>query len=178
MRNREVEVDLTLRERLVMSDGRISWPWRRQPGESRQAFAAFEVYRDGATRGARSIRRSARKLGKSRQLLERWSVRWRWVERCDKYDFAVHRLRWARHAEEVAERAAQEAREREAARFAPFYEDLRAAALVLPLGDLMELLRWEGLGEGGTETTPIRGDAPDPRLGGRTTGDERAPRGR
>ena len=157
--------------------GRVAWPWRRQPGESRQAFAAFEVYRDGAVRGRRSIRRTARKLGKSRQLLEKWSVKWRWVERCDRFDFAVYRLHWARRMEEAIECARHEVREREAAKFAPFYEDLRAAALVLPLGDVIELIGWERLGGRGTETAPKQGNALDPRLGGRTAGAGQASRG-
>jgi hypothetical protein len=119
----------------------------------------------------------ARNLGKSRQLLERWSVKWRWVERCDRYDFAVHRLRWACHMEVVAERARQEAQEREAARFAPFYDDLLAAALSMPLGDLIELIGWERLGKRGTEAAPKQEDALDPWLGRRTAGDDRASHG-
>ena len=161
----------------MKSAGSVAWPWRRQSGESRQAYQAFEVYRDTPIRGRRSIRRTGHKLGKSRQLLERWSVKWRWVERCDRYDFAVHRLRWARHMEEVAECARQEAQEREAAKFAPFYDDLRAAALLMPLGDLIELIGWERLGKRGTEAAPKQEDALDPWLGGRTDGDDRASHG-
>ena len=158
----------------MRSGGSVAWPWRRQSGESRQAYQAFEVYRDTPIRGGRSLRRTARKLGKSRQLLERWSVKWRWVERCDRYDFALDRLRVARHVAELCDRAAREAREREAAKFAPFYDDLRAAALLLPSGDLIELIRWQRLGERGTETTPKQGDALDPWLGGKVTGTDRA----
>ncbi len=150
-------------------DGRIAWPWRRQPGESRQAFAAFEVYRDGAIRGVRSIRRTAEELGKSRQLLERWSVRWRWVERCDKYDLAEGRLRVAQEVAEISVRARLEVLAEEAARSLALHEDFRAAALMLPLPDLAELLGQEAwLGGMGPAPTPNRGNAPDPRLG-RTT---------
>lgn len=50
--------------------------WRKQPGESKQAFKAFEIWRSEG-----SIRKAARRLGVCRQLLERWSVKWRWMER-------------------------------------------------------------------------------------------------
>ena len=79
--------------------------------------------------------------------------------------------------EEVAERARQEVQEREAARFAPFCDDLRAAALSMPLGDLIELIGWERLGKRGPEGVPKQEDALDPWLGGRTAGDDRASRG-
>jgi len=177
-----------------MSDGRIAWPWRRQPGESHQVFAAFELYRDGAIRGRRSIRKTAGKLGKSRQLLERWSVKWRWVERCDRFDLAVDRLRQGRALAEITERAAQAARASEAVRYiavqggrdelARLMSDkdfLLYAALVLPLEDLVGLVGAEGpplpegWAEGGRNSTEIR-ERPDPSLGGglgvRTAGAE------
>jgi hypothetical protein len=153
----------------VTSAGRVVWPWRRQPGESRQAFAAFEVYRDEAIRGVRSIRRTANKLGKSRQLLERWSARWQWAARCDRFDFALDRLRQARTLAEIQEQAAHAARACESAGYIAVQgvrdeldrlmsdEDFSLyAGLVLPLEDLVGLVGAEGppLPEGWAEGGP------------------------
>jgi hypothetical protein len=123
----------------------VPWPWRRQPGESRQAYEAFSAYlRNDAVRhstGTRSIRQTARNLGKSRQLLERWSTRWRWIERCYAYDDAVSRLRLAQRCAKEEARAAREAREREAERYVPFLKDLVAAAHLMPFDDLVVFLK-------------------------------------
>ena len=55
------------------------FPWERQFDESRKAFEAFVVYRDmGPTRSQEKV---ARELGKSAQLMARWSSKWSWVER-------------------------------------------------------------------------------------------------
>jgi hypothetical protein len=52
--------------------------------ESTPAFAAFRAY---AVMGSiRSLRLVARALGKSQQLLSRWSVAWNWQERIRAYD--------------------------------------------------------------------------------------------
>jgi hypothetical protein len=106
-----------LRAMSIGRDGRLIFPWSRQPGESHQAFEAFETYRDGALGGTRSIRGTAEALGKRRQLLERWSARWRWVERCEHYDTALARLRQARTLAEVEEQARRAAEASEAARY-------------------------------------------------------------
>jgi hypothetical protein len=131
----------------------VPWPWRRQRDESRQAYAAFYSYlRNNACRhsaSTRSIRQTARNLGKSRQLLERWSVKWKWGARCDAYDDAVSRLRLAQRCAEEEARAAREAREREAERFAPFLNDLAAAAHLMPFDDLVAFIGdAEALGKG------------------------------
>lgn len=65
-------------------------PWERQEGESAQAFQGFAAYRDmGAER---SLAKVAQKLGKSKALMERWSVRWQWVMRADLWDDEMDRL--------------------------------------------------------------------------------------
>jgi hypothetical protein len=59
-------------------------PWERQPHDTDRAFEAFEVYRALGT--SRSLAKAAERLGKSTQLLERWSKRDRWLERVYAYD--------------------------------------------------------------------------------------------
>ena len=182
----------------VAPDGRIIWPWTRRPGESRQAFEAFVTYRDTRIRGVRSIRRTARRLGKSRQLCERWSRRWSWVARCERFDLAVDRLRQARALAEITERAAQAARASEATRYIAVQggrdelarllsdEDFMLyAALVLSLDDLVGLVGAEGpplpgeLGGTGTETAPKHENAPTRRWAeGWAAGRHATPQGR
>ena len=45
-------------------------PWDRQPGETRQAFEAFRIYRDQLSE--RSTVKVAKELGKSTALIHRW----------------------------------------------------------------------------------------------------------
>jgi hypothetical protein len=166
----------------VAADGRIILPWSRQLGESHQAFEAFEVYRASVVRGRRSIRGTAAKLGKSRQLLERWSVRWRWGARCEQFDRAVARLRLARHMAEISEQAVQLAQVRETTSYTAVRRALAeldkllsdrdfmlSAALTLPLEDLVNLVGGPsvplpgGLGKRGAETALKHENAPTHR---------------
>lgn len=60
--------------------------WDRQPGESSKAYAHFCLYRDvGVNRSIRQMPSVSGCTSVVRQL-NRWSSRWRWVERCQKYD--------------------------------------------------------------------------------------------
>jgi hypothetical protein len=84
-------------------------PWDRQFGESRQAFAAFVVYRDmgRAERTVPDAYRQAKRKPNARQAngtWNGWSIRWRWPERADAYD--EHMDSEARAAEEQTEREA------------------------------------------------------------------------
>ena len=63
------------------------------------------------------------------------------------------------------------------AKFAPIYADLRAVALLMSVGDLIELIGWERLGKRGAEAAPKQEYAFDPWLGERTDGDDRASHG-
>ena len=67
----------------------MSQPWGKQKGESRQAFEAFVCYRDMGP--DRSQEKVAEKLGKSTQLMSRWSSRWNWVERAGMWDEELDR---------------------------------------------------------------------------------------
>jgi len=60
--------------------------WDRLTGESSKAYAHFCLYRDmGLTRSIRQMPRVSGCTSVVRQL-NRWSSRWRWVERCQSYD--------------------------------------------------------------------------------------------
>src|SRR3954466_9461560 len=79
----------------------------RQPGESRQAFAAFATYRDLGP--SRSLVKAGRELGKSLALLERWSARWRWVARAEAYDEFLDQLKRDRTTQLILEMCARHA---------------------------------------------------------------------
>lgn len=58
-------------------------PWKRQKGESQEAFEAFQMYRDSERKiGANKV---AAELGKSTTLVERWCTCNRWVERREAF---------------------------------------------------------------------------------------------
>jgi hypothetical protein len=81
--------------------------WERQTGESTKAFRAFVAYRDDEDR---SLVKVGCELGVSPQLIERWSRRWRWVERVaawtDHLDAEKRRAR-VKAIEELEQRHAQ-----------------------------------------------------------------------
>ena len=58
--------------------------WFRQKGESRKAYEAFAVYRDLGI--GRSLPKVATHLGKSLELMKRWSARHEWVDRAAAFD--------------------------------------------------------------------------------------------
>src|SRR5437762_9550358 len=68
-----------------MSDDQAK-SWDRQMGESSKAYSHFRIYRDMGV--SRSLRHMAGLPGCTsvRRQLNRWSSRWRWVERCSQYD--------------------------------------------------------------------------------------------
>src|SRR5262249_27838418 len=77
--------------------------YERQPGESRQALAAFIAYRDLGP--ARSLAKVGQKLGKSTTLMERWSARWRWTARAAAWDEELDRQARAAQVAAVKEMA-------------------------------------------------------------------------
>lgn len=62
--------------------------WDRLRGESARAFEAFLAYREMGA--GRSTGKVARKLGKSKALIDRWCVDWHWVERARQFDGVVY----------------------------------------------------------------------------------------
>ena len=60
--------------------------WDRRPGESYEAFAAFQTYLT-----ERSYPKVAQKLSKSLTLIKRWAKRHEWRERADSWDAEVSR---------------------------------------------------------------------------------------
>jgi len=58
--------------------------WGQRPDESAPAYEAFKVYRNSGAR--RSLRSTAREVGKARTLMDRWSSRHQWVARCAAWD--------------------------------------------------------------------------------------------
>jgi chromatin segregation and condensation protein Rec8/ScpA/Scc1 (kleisin family) len=84
--------------------------WDRQPGESSKAFRHLCLYRDaGQGRSLRKLAADAKTTSKLRQL-QHWSSRWKWVERCRKYDDHLEyqdRLRHEKEREQMHERHAK-----------------------------------------------------------------------
>lgn len=66
------------------------FPWLRQPGEGAKPYEAFSTYMLMGTE--RSQVKVAAELGKSRQLLSKWSAQWNWVERANAWDLEQERL--------------------------------------------------------------------------------------
>src|ERR1035441_5554154 len=74
--------------------------WDRLTGESSKAYAPFCLYRDmNQGRSLRKLAGDAKTTSKLRQL-QHWSSRWKWVERCQKYDdYLEHQDRFQQEKE-------------------------------------------------------------------------------
>jgi hypothetical protein len=89
--------------------------WERQFGESRQAFAAFQAYRDlgpgrsvdAAYRAARGPHEDHARTTRATKRWRLWTARWRWAERASAWD--AHLDDEARLAQEDAVRRDAEA---------------------------------------------------------------------
>jgi hypothetical protein len=82
------------------------------PNESLRAYAAFKSY---CADPKRSIRRCARKLGKSSTIIARWSQRHRWQKRLRELE--LQDCQRAVAADEAAKLSVAEERERERLKF-------------------------------------------------------------
>ncbi len=126
--------------------------WQKQPGESRQAFAAFVAFRDaGATR---SITKVAAGLSKSRGLMSRWSSRWNWHGRADAWDAHLE-AEWVSEARAQRREAArrhvqitQDVQAKIVARLASIDADTLTAADLIRLLDVSVRIEREALGMG------------------------------
>lgn len=96
-----------------MSGGRIPGvAWERQPGEGREAFAAFKVYRELAPRD-RSIDAAfnaanghRKRIKKASGTWRRWSVEHDWVARADAWDSHLREVELSAQEEAIAKEAA------------------------------------------------------------------------
>jgi hypothetical protein len=108
--------------------------WERQPGESREAFRAFCIYRD-----LEVIERtydSAFRIGcpntKAKRCSGRWRLwasDWKWIERAEAYD--AHKDRMARAHREAEHRTNLES----------YYEEKRKAASAISKAALELLIK-------------------------------------
>jgi hypothetical protein len=115
----------------------------RQAGEGGKAFSAFSVYRSLPPQH-RSLRAVAELVGKSRQLIERWCSRYRWVARVQAWDNEQEQARCRAHLRAVEEMSARHAalallaQQRAAERLSQMTSDDIAA---MGVSDICALLR-------------------------------------
>lgn len=118
--------------------------WEQQDKETPQAYAAFRIYarQPYATpspdrkKHSRSIASVAQELGKSVSLCERWSRRWRWVDRARAYDADK------RQADRDALREAESAQAAEVARRRLVFKDKAWGLFERTVGQLEEMLAY------------------------------------
>jgi hypothetical protein len=74
--------------------------WDRLTGESSKAYKHFCLYRDMGPERSLSRMASVPECTSVRRQLNRWSSRWRWVERCQSYDDHLQLQDRLRHEKE------------------------------------------------------------------------------
>lgn len=74
----------------------IAAPWELQPKETKDAFEAWQIYRD-LPPADRTLARVSKELEKSADLVGRWSSANQWVERSRAYDGYLDRQRIEAH---------------------------------------------------------------------------------
>ena len=79
--------------------------WDRQDNEPAKAYNAFTLYRDLGPE--RTLREAAKRLQRSRSLLDHWSADYQWVSRADAYDAAMRAQAQAGYEQGVREEAAR-----------------------------------------------------------------------
>ena len=82
--------------------------WRRQPHETSLSYSYFRHYRDqGETR---TLRRTAKELGRNETLVQDRARRWRWAQRADADDLHMEEVALAAQREEVRSMSQRHAR--------------------------------------------------------------------
>lgn len=66
-------------------------PWERQDGETEKAFSAFKAYLEMEDRNVTSL---AKRLAKSRQLVDKWKQKYNWQERCIAWDKSLQEIEY------------------------------------------------------------------------------------
>lgn len=66
-------------------------PWERQDGETEKAFSAFKAYLEMEDR---NICQLAKRLAKSRQLVDKWKQKYNWQERCIAWDKSLQEIEY------------------------------------------------------------------------------------
>jgi hypothetical protein len=136
--------------------------YERQPKEGDEAFQAFALYRDMEHRSHVAM---GQKLGKSHQLMDRWSARWSWVERVNAWDRELDRQKLKALSKSRTEMAKRHAKQAVAIQFKAIErlaklkpEELKAADV---LNYFMQAARLERLSLG------VPTDSIDNRVSGR-----------
>lgn len=95
-------------------------PWEKQPGESRERYEAFLVYRDQPAQGQlrRSLERAAHSVGKAPGTLENWSREDHWRERVGAWDRHLQAVKDAAKVRELENIGVRQAQQLAAATFA------------------------------------------------------------
>lgn len=82
-------------------------PGDQQKGETAPAFQAFRTYLEMGPN--RSLAKASQRLGKSKTLLDRWSRRWSWVERCRAWEALAVTVADEAHLDAIAARSRRQA---------------------------------------------------------------------
>jgi hypothetical protein len=111
--------------------------WERQPGETSKAFKCFCFYKElGVERTVEKAlaegRKRGIKKGQKPSVWRKWSIQFRWVERCEAWDDYVEELAW----KEIAAGRVEMARRQVAA--GQFMQKLAATAFNRQAEELMK----------------------------------------
>ena len=74
-------------------------PWEQQENEGKEAFEAFQHYRDMGV--SRSLSAVAQRLHKSKTLMGRWSSEYNWVDRTREWDREQDRILRLQQIEDI-----------------------------------------------------------------------------